>query len=105
MPHHGLEGYSPEDEAISTSTLILIGVVILSCSILIAVVVTHVQHGRHNRIDQNDEEEAALLEEEPLPPYDVPPPAYVAELDTGDGNRLDYPIEVGVKGQGRIRLI
>lgn len=69
---------------ISTPTLIVIGTAIIAFSMLLAVVIVAVRDARASRVGLHKYEEDRLLEDdEPLPPYEHPPPAYVAELDSG----------------------
>ena len=65
--------------------LLAIGTAIMAFSMLLAVVTIAIRGARasHVRLHKYDEEDGLLQDDEPLPPYEHPPPAYVAELDSG----------------------
>ena len=80
MPRTAYQAYRSPDEPISLPTIISIGFAILACSILIAVIVVRFLDARKPGIALSDDEEVPEGEKT-LPPYEMMPPAYVAELD------------------------
>lgn len=96
QPYRG--DHQPE-EAISISVLIVIGVVIVTCSMFIAAVVSRIYDTRVYQTVRTDEEEAFLVDDIP-PPYEEAPPAYVAELDAGSDGPPHYQIGIHVKEGG-----
>jgi hypothetical protein len=106
MLHSTHKYHSYHCGSISISTLIVIGTAIIAFSMILAVVIVAVRDARASRIGLHKDEEGRLLEdEELLPPYEHPPPAYVAELDSGvDALSLD-PIKVNFKGASANELV
>ena len=75
----------------SLTSLLFIASVIVLCSMLIAMLVVSI---RDTRTAPFYEEELLSEEDELLPPYEYPPPAYVAELDA---EALLYRVELDDK--------
>ena len=66
------------DDKMSISSLFFVGSTIMLCSMLLGMLVDSIRDARRLRFH---EEELLPEEDELLPPYEYPPPAYVAELD------------------------
>ena len=75
----------------SLTSLLFIASVIVLCSMLIAMLVVSI---RDTRTAPFYEEELLSEEDELLPPYEYPPPVYVAELDA---EALFYRVELDDK--------
>ena len=73
MPHTSEQS---DDDVISISTLILIGIAIIACSILIAVIIVCSQDARDGQIALDDNEELPVDDTKLLPDKAAPPPPY-----------------------------
>jgi len=96
MPRTSYQAYRSLDDPIGIGALILIGFAILAGSILIAVIIVRFQDARESRIALSDDKEAPE-EDEALAPYDMTPPAYVAELDADKDSYLGYHGDFDIK--------
>jgi hypothetical protein len=83
----------------SITSLLFTGSVIVLLSMLLAMIVVSIRDARTARIHK---EELLSEEDELLPPYEYPPPAYVAELDA---EAPLYQLDLDVKDAQNSRIL